>query len=214
MGIDNDNQKKKRSHNSDYYRIDDMCYEEGFLGEDVYNKAYLMFKDYRDAKFRNEFSVNNNVTPSQIEASKIFVRGTLMDVMSKPFTEAESEQRDLVKEVLSLAWFPEKLDYALIKVEEFPGTGKLYKKLLNVCYFKAESNKIEDFEAALFLGRSQFYARHREAVMLFGIILWKYAKRRELEDMDKGIIPRRPIYPDRPGDVRPERRKEQRDCEE
>ena len=105
MGIDGENQKKKRSHNSDYYRIDDMCYEEGFLGEDVYNKAYLMFKDYRDAKFRNDFSVNSNAIPSQIEASKIFVRGTLMDVMSKPFTEAESEQRDLVKEVLSLPEF-------------------------------------------------------------------------------------------------------------
>jgi hypothetical protein len=43
--------------------------------------------------------------------------------------------------------------------------------------------------------------------MLLGIELWRYAKRREIEDMENGIIPWHDIYPDRPGDEILDRKK-------
>ncbi|WP_026658843.1 hypothetical protein [Butyrivibrio sp. AC2005] len=61
------------------------------------------------------------------------------------------------------------------------------------------------------MSKSRFYARHSEAVMLLRIELWRYAKRREIEDMENGIIPWHDIYPDRPGDEIPDKRKNPRD---
>lgn len=212
-GKSGDKSKKKkyrRKHSKDYQRIDDICYAEGFLGEDVFNKAFLMFEDYGLHKFKKTYGVIKNPTKEQIKKSKQSVRDKLLTVMSKPFTEAQVEQKMLVEEVLSYEWFLEKLDYALEEIADFHKSGKLYKDLLNATYFKPKTDNLEEIYRSLYLGESTYYAKRREAIMLFGIMLWKYAKRREYEDMAKGIIPQKPLYPDRPGDKRPERRKRKR----
>ena len=100
---------------------------------------------------------------------------------------------------------------------EYPHVGGLYVEILDKCFFHPVVEKDEvtgrnkDIWEIMNMSKSRFYDRYREAIMLLGIELWRYAKRREIEDMENGLVPWHDIYPDRPGDEIPDRRKKPRD---
>lgn len=39
------------------------------------------------------------------------------------------------------------------------------------------------------ISKSEFYNKREAAIIIFGLYMWLYCKRRQIEDMDKGIIP-------------------------
>ena len=211
--------KRMEDYEPDRQYIEDMCYKEGLLGNNVFNACYSMLKDVRKKRYKEDNEPPKTHTKEEIAESKLNVRADFLEAVTVPMEESEGEQDRIISEAVELPWIDEKLDAISTKMKEYPKVGKLYAEILDVCYFHPVEELDEvtkepkDIWVVLGMSRSRFYARHREAVMLLGIELWRYAKRREIEDMENGIIPWHDIYPDRPGDEIPDRRKKPRDEE-
>ncbi len=211
--------KRKENYEPDRQYIEDMCYKEGLLGKNVFDACYSMLKEFRKRRYKKPNDPPATHTKEEITASKLSVRADFLEAVTVPMEESEGEQDRITKEVVELPWIDEKLEIIIMKMKDYPKVGKRYAEILDACYFHPVEELDEvtgepkDIWEVIGMSKSRFYARHREAVMLLGIELWRYAKRREIEDMENGIIPWHDIYPDRPGDEIPDRRREPRDGE-
>lgn len=209
--------KRKERNQPDRQYIEDMCYREGLLGKNVFDTCYSLLKEFRKKRFEKHNDPPKSYTEEQIIESKINVRRDFLEAVTVPMEESEGEQERIIREVVNLPWLDEKLQIIKKQMLEYPHVGDLYVEILDKCYFHPVVEKDEvtgrnkDIWLIMSMSKSRFYDRHREAVMLLGIELWRYAKRREIEDMEKGIIPWHDIYPDRPGDEIPDRRRKPRD---
>lgn len=211
--------KRKEKYEPDRQYIENLCYREGLLGQNVFDTCYSMLKEFRKKRYEKLNEPPKKHTKEEITASKLNVRRDFLEAVTVPMEESEGEQERIIKEVVELPWLDEKLEMITTAMQDYPNVGKLYAEILDKCYFhpveeiNEDTGKKKEIWEIMLMSRSRFYARHREAVMLLGIELWRYAKRREIEDMENGIIPWHDIYPDRPGDEIPDRRKKPRDEE-
>ncbi len=211
--------KRKEKYEPDRQYIEDLCYKEGLLGEYVFYNCYSMLKEFRKKRFNEDNDSPKTYSKEAITASKLGVRADFLEAVTVSIEESENAQERIMREAVQLPWIGEKLETITLKIQEYPKVGKLYAEILDTCYFHPKeeidevTKKPKDIWEVIGMSKSRFYARHREAVMLLGIELWRYAKRREIEDMENGIIPWHDIYPDRPGDEIPDRRKNPRDEE-
>ena len=209
--------KRMENYEPDRQYIEDMCYKEGLLGNNVFNTCYSMLKEVRKKRYKESNEPSKTRSKEEIAESKLNVRADFLEAVTVPLEESEGEQDRIIREAVELPWIDEKLDAISAKMKEYPKWGKQYVEILDACYFHPVeeidevTKKPKDIWEVIGMSKSRFYARHREAVMLLGIELWRYAKRREIEDMENGIIPWHDIYPDRPGDEIPDRRKNPRD---
>ena len=209
--------KRMERNKPDRQYIEDMCYREGLLGNNVFNTCYSMLKEFRKKRYEEPNDAPKTYTKEEITESKLTVRRNFLEAVTVPMEESEDEQDNITREVVKFPWLDEKLEIIKAHMKEYPQWGGLYVEILDNCYFQPVVVKDEvtgqnkDMWEIMNMSKSRFYDRHKEAVMLLGIELWRYAKKREIEDMEKGIIPWHDIYPDRPGDEIPDRRKQPRD---
>ena len=89
---------------------------------------------------------------------------------------------------LSASWIDEKIKMILDEISGYEEVGPLYKTIIEETYLKKNKLTREELYAACGLGRTAYFDRRKEAVTLFGILTWKYAQRREIEDVDQGIV--------------------------
>ena len=87
--------------------------------------------------------------------------------------EKEKEQfESRIKTLFETRWMVELVDYAMLKVHDFPENGQLYHEIISKCFltkFKYTENELLEI---LNLERSRFYDRKKEAIMVFGLSLW------------------------------------------
>jgi len=195
--------KRMENYEPDRQYIEDMCYKEGLLGKNVFDACYTMLKGFRKRRYKDDNEPPKMHTNEEIAGSKLNVRADFLEAVTVPMEESEGEQDRIIGEVVELPWIDEKLEMITTKMNDYPKWGKIYVEILDACYF----HPVEEIDEVTGKPKDIW------VVMLLGIELWRYAKRREIEDMEKGIIPWHDIYPDRPGDEIPDRRKTPRDEE-
>lgn len=209
--------KRMERNKPDRQYIEDMCYREGLLGKNVFDTCYSMLREFRKKRYEEPNDPPKNFTKEQITESKLNVRRDFLEAVIVPMEQSEGEQDRIIKEVVKLPWLDDKLEIIMAHIMKYPQWGEQYVEILDKYYFHPVVEKDEatdrnkDIWEIVKMSKSRFYDRHKEAVMLLGIELWRYAKKREIEDMEKSIIPWHDIYPDRPGDEIPDRRKHPRD---
>ena len=133
------------------------------------------------------------MTPEEIAASKRRCRDLFLYIFSKPVEESLEEQEALIDELIKLIWFREKIDMILDQMLDFRGIGNgyVYKMIIKQCYFDDENRPNKEIYDGLGEGvkKSNFYDKRITGILLFGIKMWKYALRRQKEEMEAGIIP-------------------------
>ena len=77
----------------------------------------------------------------------------------------------------------------LDEVANFRVNGPKYKRILEESYFDGNKRRDSDIYTDMGIASSTFYEMRPIAIRLLGILMWKYVKRRQYEDMAKGIIP-------------------------
>ena len=97
----------------------------------------------------------------------------------------------LIDNIIKKPWFRGKVEMILDEVGNFRVLGPNYKEILSRCYFYFDGKKEKQIDIYTDMGisSSTFYDRLEIAIILLGILMWKYVKRRQYEDMAKGIIP-------------------------
>ena len=147
-------------------------------------------------------------TFGSIQQEKQNIRRRYIEIIKgkKPYSDEEYE--DFVWDVVTSRWFLEKATMILDLIEllvdgSVSGTdydvdldarnqGKQIRRILKDLFLRGENN-VKDGKAiyvGMGISRATYFRRRPDGIVLFGILMWIYAKRREEEDIEAGIVDR------------------------
>lgn len=150
----------------------------------------------------------NNMTPEEIIKEKQYIRRRYIEIMTGVIPYSEQTYSDFAWDVVRTRWFMDKAEMILDAIEELVDgkvsdtaynpslegehrlEGKQMKTILKMAYLGTE-NKIMNKKsicAEMEISETTYERRHPNAVVLFGILMWIYANRREQEDINAGIV--------------------------
>ena len=182
----------KGKKSEDYKYAARKCREAGFSERRVFTLCLLLCESYRE-KYVNALEEGEikEMTPDEIAVSKRECRDLFLYLFTRPVEESLEEQQELIDNLIKLIWFKEKIDYILDVVLNFrgKGNGQIYKMIVKLNYFDEEYRTNKEIYTDLGISKSDFYPKRETAIIIFGISMWKYALRRQKEEMEAGIIP-------------------------
>ena len=173
----------------DYRRAEKMCIQEGFTLEKVGNLSNVLLTGYRDGKWERQYNPRMEDIFVDETTDKQNIRRRFLDVMILPIEKSKQQQVYLIESVIARPWFDSKINLVLDELADFRTNGEDYRAILEACYIHPDKKRDYEIMDELGLSKSVFYEKRRVATVIFGILLWKYAKRREYEDMAKGLVP-------------------------
>ena len=147
----------------------------------------------------------NNMSKEMIAKEKQRIRRRYIEIIGgiRHFTNEEYE--NFIWDVVRCRWFMDKADMILDSIEEMVDgkvtttpynprqegenklQGKQLKTILRLAFLNGENQM------------ATFNRRYPVAVVLFGILMWIYANRREQEDINAGIVDRPAYYKEKEG---------------
>ena len=114
-------------------------------------------------------------------------------VYLEEFAPEETRQKleSNVRSLFETKWLIDLVDTAMMRVRDFPAGGKEYCEILNKSFLTKWSYTPLDIQEATNMGRSRFYDKRKEAIMVFGIALWGIAipafKQRATEMLQEAV---------------------------
>ncbi len=142
--------------------------KERCINEQVFHKAKLLLKLYRDVMWRTD----ENIAAIEFETAELGYRRTseLADFLSYEF-DGSFDRSKMVDRLLSVAetkFIIELVESTLIRLKSYPRHGELYYAILSKKYMSAFKYTDEDLKEELEIGHTQYYKRKKEAINLFG----------------------------------------------
>ncbi|MEL7571092.1 MAG: hypothetical protein AAGU14_11120 [Eubacteriaceae bacterium] len=144
------------------------------LNAEAFHKAKLLLRIYRDVVWRTqEVMYDADAEAYDFGGRRI---AELADYLSYDF-DGEIDKENAESKLLSIAetkFLVDLVDKALLKLNAYPELGHLYFDILTKQYInKTKYTDVELIET-ISIERTQYYKRKKEAVNLFGVILWGY----------------------------------------
>jgi hypothetical protein len=141
---------------------------------EVFHKAKLLLRIYRDVVWRTqEVLYDTDAEAYDFGGRRI---AELADYLSYDF-ESDIDKEKAEYKLLSIGeskFLVDLVDTALVKLQTYPTLGRLYFDILTKQYiYKVRYTDAELIET-LNIERTQYYKRKKEAINLFGIVLWGY----------------------------------------
>ncbi|RKM56801.1 hypothetical protein D6855_14120 [Butyrivibrio sp. CB08] len=188
----------------------EICEREGFRYEDAHTFAKDLLCRRVDGQALAAQEKQND-DPEYIKHQKQHIRRWYMYLAEKMGDnwDRDQEYRSFIWEVVRAPWFDEKANMVLDQMEKMldgsnlgrefiPGEdelteGIMLRTIIYELYLRGRNTIKTDDQVMemLFIKRSTYYKKKKDAITLFAVIMWVYAKRREQEDIEKGIVPPR-----------------------
>lgn len=150
----------------------------------------------------------SNETLEMITRQKQDIRRRYIEIITGARDYTEAEFQDFIWDVVRSRWFQEKADMILDSIEELIDgrvtvspyvprkkgearqEGKQMKTILKLAYVGGENQIMSKAEICreMEISDATYDRRHSVAVVLFGVLMWIYANRREQEDINAGIV--------------------------
>lgn len=126
----------------------------------------------------------------------------------EPIPDEYGDRDDFIWELVRTIWIKGMSNVMLDKIERMldgvvSGTpydvekdkrkdGKLVRTIITECFFTGEASSLtnEEYARQLQISRSTLESKKEAGMAIFGLLMWIYAVRREMEDIEDGIIPR------------------------
>lgn len=198
----------------------EICEREGFRYEDAHTFAKDLLCRRVDGQALAAQEKQND-DPEYIKHQKQHIRRWYMYLAEKMGDnwDRDQEYRSFIWEVVRAPWFDEKANMVLDQMEKMldgsnlgrefiPGEdelteGIMLRTIIYELYLRGRNTIKTDDQVMemLFVKRSTYYKKKKDAITLFAVIMWVYAKRREQEDIENGIVPPREDRKNKDGGV-------------
>lgn len=183
----------------------ELCRQVGFSYERIHYLAEALLCRYAEGQAKALIDPADE-TAELITKKKQEIRRRYLEIMSgiREFTEEEYSR--FVWDVVRSRWFSEKADMVLGRIEEMidgsitdspydperdvKKEGKQLKTIIHDAYLNGK-NKVKtpvEIYTAMEISKATYNRRLPDGVVLFGIVMWIYANRREKEDIDAGLV--------------------------
>ncbi len=163
------------------------CIAQGIDYEEMYVIIRKLLIKYNAGKaFAKRMGIKwlNNVS------KKIPYRTQFIDIVENPDKYSEAEKKSFAWKVACEMWYCEKSFLVLDQMKIFVEEGKVLAHIIDSVYMKGENTKKTDdaMQLELGMGRTKYFDVKKDAIVLYGLLIWKYCKKRDKEDKDNGII--------------------------
>ena len=151
--------------------IHKMCEINAFEEKELEEKAKAVLGIYRIVCWSAAERANRLSDDIDMEYSSDLSRAL---VYLEEFAPEETRQKleSNVRALFETKWLVDLVDTAMLQVKEFPAGGDEYFEILNKCFLTKWSYTPEEIQELTSMGRSRFYDKRKEAIMIFGIALW------------------------------------------
>lgn len=182
----------------------EICRREKLCYFSVKRLAEKLLKRYSEGQ--NPAIKGVGLSPEAIRKEKQSIRRRYIEIIMgiKPFTEEEI--RDFIWDVVSSGWFESKAQMVLDEIEklvdgqiagreylpteDYLNQGIQIRYILSNAFLKGRNSIKEDktIWTEMEISRATMKRRKADGIVLFGMVMWIYAKKREMEDVENGIV--------------------------
>ena len=160
----------------------------------------------------------SDMSPEEIKKNKQEIRRKYINIITKKGRFKNADYGVFIWEVVKAPWFREKSEMILDEIEKLldgdisegdydyekdkDHEGKRLRIILKERFLRGKNNIKSEEKIGTMIGvcRATVFRKEPDAIVLFGALMWSYAMRRELEDIDAGVISSE-VEEDEPADI-------------
>lgn len=172
-------------------RIDRYIRSFGLDPSVVLEMTRTMLEEYKEERNSDNplFSQPPPMTKEQIIKNKQELRREFLKLMKKASKKHREAQKTFVIKAVRAPWLWDRLLLLLDMVADFSKKGELYKRILLCAYFTDDDPLTnEQLAEEVDVSDDVIDYRKREAIKVFGLLIWHHAWRREIEDIMAGVV--------------------------
>lgn len=140
----------------------------------LYSRARMVLEIYLHVCWFTE-SRAEEVREKLLDMGRGQLDGALTYLETFAPDEAREHFEEKVRGLFETKWMTELVQWALLRIREYPCKGELYCNILSKCYLSQFDYRETELLELLNMERSSYYDRKKEAILLFGLALWGYA---------------------------------------
>lgn len=149
-----------------------LCISLDFDTTTIYKKAKTLLTSYQDSSWRISSSYNPAVQ-SALDAAWLNPDRSFLEYLIDFSDTTTTEQfKSTIRSFSDAYLLTEIFNSSFLKVKSYPRHGRLYYDILSKCFLSDFNLSEADLLLLLSMERSLFYARKKEAIILFGCVLW------------------------------------------
>ena len=123
-------------------------------------------------------------------SKKIPYRTQFIYMVAHPDKYNEEERKSFAWKVACEMWYCEKSSLVLEQMKAFVEEGAVLAHIIDSVYMRGKNTSKTDLamRLELHMGRTKYFDVKKDAIVLYGLLIWKYCKKRDREDKENGII--------------------------
>ena len=151
-------------------RINRLCRMGRFSPYIVWRKSKNILEQYRNTETTKRFS---------IEDEQAFIEKLVTDIREKYIksylqkcNEKTGSLQEAIPEIFCTKWADEIIDEVLLAMESFAEGTDVYNNIIMEYYLGDKRRDDVDIQVEMDLQRTKYYELKKQAIILFGILLW------------------------------------------
>lgn len=165
-------------------RIDNLCLSAGFEPRNVQVLTTMLLDHFRSGIQTSQlfrFILDKSGEQNQ----KTEMRHDFLDAIRLPIEESKEYQDRLFQNLRDCPWMRGLIDMVLDEIAETFDEGDLYRDIITNYYLIDANYTNEEIASMVNQSLPSLERKKREAIKCFGISMYRYAYRRELEESEK-----------------------------
>ena len=123
-------------------------------------------------------------------SKKIPYRTQFIDIVAHPYNYNKKERKSFAWKVACEVWYSEKSILVLEQMKAFVEEGAALAHIIDSVYMRGKNTSKTDLamRLELHMGRTKYFDVKKDAIVLYGLLIWKYCKKRDKQDKENGVI--------------------------
>ena len=151
-----------------------ICMVNGLDKDDIQKKAERFLEINHEMSWNRSIYRVKNIEEMLVKNEEK-INDSIFYLENLDYNECDVEIEKKLKPLYDTRIMNDILNYTYMKMKDYPFSGELYYTIISMLYLKMCRYKIEDIIDRCNLSRPAYYRRRKEAVILFGIVLWSIA---------------------------------------
>ena len=163
------------------------CLAEGIDYDEMDEVIRYLLEMFNDGK---EYADAQGLAWVSNESKKIPYRTKFLDIVAHPWKYTMEQKRAFAWKVACETWFEGKSALVLDQMKAFAADVVVLAKIVDEMYLRGKNRLVSNDTMIMETGipNTRFFKVKKDAIVLFGLLIWKYCKRRDMEDKINGII--------------------------
>ena len=166
--------------------IMDQCHQLGVEYEDMYKLTKPLLQQYCEGRrLAEETRINDYMI---VDGQKKGIRRRFIEMVKKVKSFSTMEVRVFALGVACTSWFGALSDKLLDKMNIMTTDGREMVSILNMVYLDGEEKTDIAMQDYLHMSNGTYHRKKKDAIVLYGGIIYEYAVKREKEDIEAGLV--------------------------